>query len=467
MGKTIVKNVEPIKKTEEKLEPILTEDGEAKWLIITKKKVFNENRPIKEIITDPLEPEIEPVFELRDQCIWECLKCGNLIKSNPSPPVECYKDLGGCGRKSDFKMVTDEIVPLWSLPVWKDIPVEDLDMQNTYLDLKKLLKSTLIFQEAIQYDLFALWIISTYKVERWNAIPFLIFRGLISSGKTQALELAGKLGYRLMLATGASFPAIVRASHEYNAGLLIDEIDNKIDKRTENGRNYIDFLKPSYKRGQHYFTADLNNQRKIQQYRNFGFKAFAGEKGGYDQAMFSRAIDFQMEQDYPEIYNLDKVKDEINRIKTILLNYRYKTDEPPQIDDEIRLKGRNREIFECIIATAMHIGIKHDNIIEYVEDVEKEKIEDFKSTVEWEILNAIKNYENAETLDDAPEIIDFKELADRLDWDYDRSTGQKLGYIIRKKFFLKTKRRKQGTVLLLNHKKNIRKLNYLYKRYKI
>jgi len=456
--------VDPDKKI---LEPVLTESGEKKWLIITEKKVFPANRTAKEIVEDPdREPEIINQFELRDDCLWECLKCGCVVRSNPDPPVECSANLGGCGRQSNFKVVTDEIIPLWKLPVWKDIPVEDLDMQNTYMDLLNLVKSLVVFQEEIQYQLYTLWIISTYKVERWNAVPFLIFRGLISSGKTQALELAGNLGYRLMLATGASFPAIVRASHEYQAGLLIDEIDNKIDKRTENGRNYIDFLKPSYKRGQHYFTADLNNQRKIQQYKNFGFKAFAGEKGGYDQAMFSRAIDFQMEQDYPEIMGIKYAEQEINRIQTILLNYRYKTTDPPELGEN-GLRGRNREIFECIIATAMHIGIEHKDIIKYVKMIEEEKLEDFRNTIEWEVLNAIKNIENLETLDDAPETLDFKDLAERLGWEYDRKTGQKIGYILGKKFFLKTKRMNRGTVLLLNHDKNIRKLKYLYRRYNV
>lgn len=455
-----------ISPVEEILEPVITEKGK-KWLVIKDKQVMPANRSPKEMIKEPLPPETIKVFELRDDCLWQCAKCGCIIKSNPDAPSMCFEDQGGCGRQTNFKPFTDEIVDLWKLPIWKDIPTEDLDMQNTYLDLVKLVKSVLVFQEEIQYELFVLWIISTYKVERWDAIPFLIFRGLISSGKTQALDVAGSLGYRLMLATGASFPAIVRASHEYQAGLLIDEIDNKIDKRTENGRNYIDFLKPSYKRGQHYFTADLNNQRKIQQYRNFGFKGFAGERGGYDQAMFSRAIDFQMEQDYPEIPSLKYVEDEMNRLQTILLNYRYKTDEPPHLGEKFILKGRTREIFESIIATAMHIGIEHQNIIDYVKAIEQEKIEDFRNTIEWEILNAIKNVENMETLDDAPEALDFKDIAERLGWEYDRKTGQKLGYIIAKKFFLKTKRRKQGTVLLLNHDKNVRKLKYLYRRYAV
>jgi hypothetical protein len=254
---------------------------------------------------------------------------------------------------------------------------------------------------------------------------------------------------------------------EYNAGLLIDEIDNKIDRRTENGRNYIDFLKPSYKRGQKYYTADLNNQRGIMEYRNFGFKAFAGEKGGGDQAIFSRSIDYQMEQDYPEIPNIKYQQEEIDRIQTILFNYRYKTTEPPHLGIEFELRGRAREIFECIIATAMHIGIEYEEFIEYAKAIEQEKIEDFRNSFEWEVLTAIKNYENAETLLDAPEIMKYEDIAQLLGLEYDKKSGQKIGYILTKKFFLKTKRRKEGMSLLLNHPKNSKKLKYLYRRYNV
>jgi len=443
-------------------EPVLNDDN-PKWLKVSQVIPAPKNKKEHDLmIKGELELEPELVFELEEPNQWRCTKCSAGCISE-SKPVTCTS----CKRNADFEQITEGIMELWKLPRWKDIPVEDLDMQNTYLDLLELVKKLVIFQEEIQYKIYALWIISTYKAERWDTVPFLIFRGLISSGKTQALQVAGQLGYRLMVATGASFPAIVRASHEYNAGLLIDEIDNKIDKRTENGRAYIDFLKPSYKRGQHYFTADLNNQRKIQQYRNFGFKAFAGEKGGYDDAIFSRSIDFQMEQDYPEVANTKYVQDDIDRIQTILINYRYKMDDPPELGEKYELKGRAREVFECIIATAMHIGIDHTEILEHAKAIEKEKIEDFRNSQEWEVLKAIKEYENAETLLDAPEEMKFSDLVEKLNWQDMQRPGQKIGFILNKKFFLKTKRKRDGTVLLLNHNKNSKKLRYLYKRYDI
>jgi hypothetical protein len=200
-------------------------------------------------------------------------------------------------------------------------------------------------------------------------------------------------------------------------------------------------------------------------------KAFAGESGGYDEAMFSRATDFQMEQDYPEIDELEDVEDELSRLRTLLLNYRYKTDDPPKLDDGFSLRGRDREIHSHLIRTGMHIGIETNDIIDFVELIKKEKIEETKNTDEWAVLNAIKQLENVQTLVDAPESIPYSDICDQCGWDKDTKEGQKkrqkLGYIFKKKLILKTKRKTGGTVLLLNDPKNTRKLKGYFRRYHV
>jgi len=72
---------------------------------------------------------------------------------------------------------------------------------------------------------------------------YLHFKGLPASGKTRAMEMAKQLAYRAVMVSGITFTAIVRINHIYNASLLIDEIDTKLDERTEVGRGYVDFLK--------------------------------------------------------------------------------------------------------------------------------------------------------------------------------------------------------------------------------
>jgi len=461
--------------TNEILEPVLNDNGEPHWLIYkgTKKiSATNTKKKLKDVIQEG-EPLLEKkIFELKPQGLWRCGKCVAEIISNPNAPVECYEEQGGCGRVSSFQPITKIINPdLWTLPKWEDMPVEDLDMLGVYDDMMKVVKQCIVFSDEIYYKLFILWIISSWKKDSWNTIGFLIFRGLISSGKTRALDLIRELGYRMIHTSGITFAAMLRVSHNYGAGVLIDEIDNKIDRRTESGRAMIDFLKPSYRKGSTYTTAHKDDQDDTKTYKNYGLKAFAGESGGYDEGMFSRAIDFQMEQDYPEIDEMENVSDELSRLRTLLLNYRYKTSDPPELDNGFSLRGRDREIYSHMIRTGMHIGVKTNDIVEFVDSVKKEKIDELQNTDEWVILNAIKQLENVETLDDAPESISYANICEKCGWGSDskehQKKRQKLGYIFKKKLILKTKRETGGTVLLLNDPKNNRKIKSLYRRYHI
>ena len=172
-----------------------------------------------------------------------------------------------------------------------------------------------------------------------------------------------------------------------------------------------------------------------------------------------------MEQDYPEITELNEIENEANRIQTILLNYKYKTNNPPELSEDFPFKGRLREIYSCIIRTAMHIGIEYNDIIDFIKQTEQEKQEEAENSDEYQILKIIKNFECQPTLDDSPEVISYADIAEQLGWESEKR--QKLGYIFKKKLILKTKRRNIGSVVLLTEPKNARRLKSLYRRFKL
>lgn len=448
------------------MEPIVN-DGSPKWLMITKQKTIpHDPRPIRERLQDPLEQEIQVEFETIKPNIWECLKCGAHFEHEGTP-----NNCQGCHRITSFKRITKNINPdKWKLPYWQDVPIEKISMILTYQELKELVKKCVVFPEEIQYELFTLWIIASYKKECFNTTPFLIFRGLISSGKTRALDLLRELGYRMVHTSGLTFAAMCRLTHYHGAGVLIDEIDNKINRKFESGRQLLDFLKPSYRQGSTYTVADKEDQEETYTYNNFGFKAFAGETGGYDQAVFSRSIDFRMEESEPEIPDPMYVQQELNNFQTMLLNYRYKFNDPEPLPLEFPLRGRHREIFEPLIRTAEHIGIEYDHIIEYIQQRKQEQIDDLQETKEYLLLQKIYekqhgvNEEGYSILDtDAPEYISYKDLSELTGYE-----NQSIGYLLKKKLQLKTKRvKKLGTCLLLNNDSNIQKLRKYYRRYHV
>ena len=123
--------------------------------------------------------------------------------------------------------------------------------------------------------------------------------------------------------SGISFPAMVRGTHLYEAGILLDEAHDKLNSKTETGQQMIDFLKPGYRRGSHYIIADKEDPERIISYNNFGFKAFASERE-FDKAMMSRCKVFEMEQDYPEILRLKEIQTDLDIMQNRLLNLKYK-----------------------------------------------------------------------------------------------------------------------------------------------
>ena len=446
-------------------EPVLNSENLPCWLqIIYEDKGTIPDKTIKELIKENKPLQNTALFQIKDEGIWQCKKCGACITTGHEKPIECFEDQGGCGRTTDFKIITEIINPdLWKLPYWKETDV--FDLKTLYNNSLELIKKCIIFVEDIQYKIYLLWIISSYKSESFESIGFPTFIGLIDSGKSRALDIIREIGYRMVHCASISFPAMVRCTHFYGAGILLDEAQNKLNTRTETGQQYLDFIKPSYRRGSKYTVADKEDQKKTISYNNYGYKAFAGERG-FDRAMSSRGIKFEMEQDYPEIERLSDIQQELNDMQTAFLNYKYKTDAPPDLPIDIGIKGRIREVYESVIRTAMQIGIPYDDIVEYAQARKKEQQDELSNSEEWEILHVIKSNEENEKLFDAPEVISFQEILEKMGREYSPKAAQHLGYVFNKKLQLNTIRRNNGTVLLLTDPKNARKLKYLYRRYK-
>jgi len=449
------------------LEPVLNNDNEPCWLTRKYQKIAPGNIKIEhdangknpKILNDG-ELELVPLFELKPHAVWQCSKCGAETPSNPEKPNYCE----ACERNSNFKQITKIInSDLWKLPTWTNIPNDDIDMLGLYDNMLAVIKQLLVFSEEIEYKVFALWIISTWKLESWDAVGFPIFIGIPDSGKSRALRIIHNLAYRAPKASGIKAAAVPRLCHYHNITLLVDEAHNKMNPKTETGANLLDFIKDSYKKGSVYITCDNNDQEKLVVTRNFGFKAFAGEKS-FNPGLLSRGLIFWMEKATPEISKLSYAEEDLNKIRTKLLNYRIKLDNPADLGNDFCLKGRTREIYESIIATGQHIGVDVKDVIKFAKKRDTREIEALKDTVQYDILKIIRDYENLETLDDTPEQILNSEILERLDWDQDRSNAQKLGYILRN-MGLTVKRASRGRAIPLTDEDNKKRLMKLFVRY--
>lgn len=455
-----------LKEKHDIMEPVLDEKGNPCWLIIKTKlaSTSSPKKPAIETIKENKPLEEKKIFELQPQGFWNCRKCGALIQSFPDPPIKCYEDQGGCGRKGSFKQFTKIINPdLWTLPEWKDIPNNKLIMKDIYKELLDLVKSLIVFSSEIEYKIYVLWIISTWKLESWDTVGFPIFIGIPESGKSRALRVISQLAYRAPKASSIRAAAVPRLTHFHNATILIDEAHNKLNPNTESGLSLLDFLKDSYKKGSVYISCDNNDQEKLKVTRNFGFKAIAGEKS-FQLGLLSRGLIFYMDKGNPEITKLFYVEDKFKELRTKLLNYRYKTDNPPDLGNNFVLKGRIREIFEGIVSTGKHINVVIDDIINYAKDKEKRQEDELKESIQYEILSIIKKHQENPFLDDAPDRVKISDVILELGWENEKKYAIRLGYIL-KDMGLSTKKMSDGRCVFLQH--NEERLNNLFRRYKL
>lgn len=426
------------------LEPVLNTNRKPMWLYKCKDEV-----------------------QLLEQGLWKCNKCGATIQSTEEKPAKCNRPNNQCDSTS-FSKFTDTINPqIWVLPSWNDY--SEIDMMETYHQMVDLLKKLLIFDKEIQYKLYCLWIISTWKLEVWETVAFLSFIGHPNSGKSRALSLITRLGYRAIKAAGITSPAIPRLCHYHHVTLLVDEAHNKLNRGRSGGSELVDFIKDSYKQGSTYITCDNDDQSKVIVTNNFGFKAFAGEKS-FNPGFLSRNIIFWMERGEPDISKLSYVQEELASFRSKLLYYRCKCDNPPDLGNDFCLKGRTREIYESIISTAKHIGIDTDDIIAHALEREKEESDELRDSIQYDVLSIISNYEGTDAdKDDDGLSIPLKYLLAELGWESgddnaDRKELQQLGYII-KDLGLKRKRTSNGRSIPLFTEPNMSRLEKLYRRY--
>jgi hypothetical protein len=425
-------------------EPVLNKQGMPVWLCYEKNDV-----------------------KLKPSCLWSCYECGTEQITIEGKPQKCTNTTTECKSKN-FTKVTDAIEPiLWILSTW--INYSKLDMKQVYKDMIIIIKKLLVFPEEIHYKIFVLWIISTWKLGVWDVVSFLAFIGIPSSGKSRALDIIRRIAYRAVKASGVTSAAIPRLCHYHQITLLVDEAHNKLNPRRTGGSELLDFVKDSYKRGSTYITCDKDDPKKVIVTKNFGFKAFASEKN-FEPGLLSRSISFWMEKEEPEIAKIDYLQSELESIHSKLLNYRFKSDDPPDLGNDFALKGRTREIYECIIATGRHIDVDIDDIIAYAKNQELHELEELQNSSQYDILHIIKEYKDSPPENEAEcREITLAYILSKLEWESgiqneDRKAIQRLGYLL-KHMGLQRKRTNRGRAIPLYEEPNITRLEKLMRRY--
>ena len=431
-------------------------DGNYKWLV---EEEVVDAPDINDVSVDRIkagisrEFEIKKVYKLVDAGLLECKKCGATVKfkEGVTPPY-CPE----CKRRSVFAVVTPE-----PLTYWADIPYKgEMEPETSSLlyDIVNLIKKCVVLESEIEYYVLALWCIASWKYEHFNTAPYLHFVGPIESGKSRALDIINRLGYRTFEMARATVASIPRITNLYHSSLTLDEAETSLSSQSETSAILKAILKAGYRKGQHYVTADKEDQNKLMVYDVFGFKALASNRM-FDSALHSRSIIFWMKEAKPEIKDLDEVEEDFADLRYRLLCYRYENSPPPPYpDNEVNLYGRIRELFQPIIRVAKHFGYDVDGIVEFAKKQKIKQLEDLFVSGYADVLSYI--YDEQHRIDEPIEVT-VKSIAESCDL-----TPQRVGYILRD-LNIKTIRRNYGKVVSITDTDNLKQLQYLYQKFGI
>src|SRR3990172_12695876 len=79
------------------------------------------------------------------------------------------------------------------MPLSRQVLKRELTPQEVYEEVGNVLEYYLELVDPAYYDAMASWILATYRVDEFNAVPYLCFMGPKASGKTTALRILDAL----------------------------------------------------------------------------------------------------------------------------------------------------------------------------------------------------------------------------------------------------------------------------------
>jgi hypothetical protein len=339
---------------------------------------------------------------------------------------------------------------------------EKVDKKKLYLDILEISKKLFVLSEEIEYKIYSLWILSTWKIHAFESVGFISFVSQHNSGKTKLLEGIRLMGNKGVLAS--TTPAVIPKLSDMICALPL--VDESHDLKN-NHPQLFSFFKTSYRRGQPYIKSKNDSDKDVVVLANYGFKAFAGEEKFKNNALNDRCISINPEvQGIPKIQKFSYVKDELNSIRDRGLSFAKENDFNPDMGNEYtKLTGRTRELFEPLLVTAKYIGIPYDDIEEFALGDKERKKEEKDVTISYEVLEYINDLQKV--------FIPISDIIHYLGWKTDtvddrRKAGAHLGYTFLDVCNIETSGRGfYGRFINLNDTKIYNKIKRLWKIYGI
>lgn len=285
-------------------------------------------------------------------------------------------------------------VPLERLPWPGAVTAEFYESEERlFNEIRQFFIEHLDVQNELLYDVYAAFVLATWRVEDFKVVPYLFFLGPMASGKTRALECLQQLCYRSIIAATVSSSSVFRAIEAWHPTFLLDE--SEIYNREEK-REVLAILNSGYRRGQYAIRIEKVEEGTpvIAMFDTFGFKGIAGTEE-LAATLQSRCIITHMSRAVREV-RLFIDEEKAQTLRSQLLFYRFKNlgkNIDYSASDFIKENGYFRnarviELFISLIQVAPTVDVKQ-RLLKCMRQITQSRLEEEQVSVEARVFEAI------------------------------------------------------------------------------
>ena len=286
-------------------------------------------------------------------------------------------------------------IPLSRLP-WPTVslPKDYESEEQLFNELRAFFVEHLDVANELLFDVYATFVMASWRPEDFTVIPYQFFIGPLASGKTRALECFHKLCYRSIMAASMSAASLFRSVEAWHPTILLDETE--IYHR-ENMVEVLGLLNTGYRRGQYAIRVQKVEEGipQIAMFDTFGFKVLAGTEE-LAATLQSRCIITAMTKAIRSI-NLFVDEDKAQELRNQLFMYRMRN-LGKRLDNSVteeffKLNGyfqnaRVIELFISLLQIAPTEEIKQ-KLLTCMKKITQSRLDEEQASIEARVFDAI------------------------------------------------------------------------------
>ncbi len=294
-----------------------------------------------------------------------------------------------------------EYIPLARLP-WPSVhlPKDYETEEQLFNEVRDFFVEHLDVANDLFFDVYASFVLVSWRPEDFTVIPYQFFLGPLASGKTRALECFHRLCYRSIMAASMSAASLFRIVEAWHPTLLLDETEiYKRDSMVE----VLALLNTGYRKGQYAIRIEKVEEGvpQIAMFDTFGCKVLAGTEE-LAATLQSRCVITAMSKAVRQV-NLFVNEEKAEELRSKLLMYRFKTLgknlENNVTEEFLKLNGyfqnaRVIELFISMLQVAPSEEIK-ERLLKCMKQITQSRLDEEQASLEAQVFDAILKCEES------------------------------------------------------------------------